>query len=219
LEDKEKKVLRKVREKLSSVVILDTLPKYKEALNKYRELSRYYVCYIDEWPAEALLNISGVNISSSKMREVLASDKEDKKYTEVDLPKLIAEVFVTANKVMQSSEESSISIKRFKSFIKIFERMHETRNNCIASKLEFYTNVYTKFHDACILIVEWEKRVDVLKVELEEAITRLDEELRANRQETSTFAELYAKREEEEQLLSRKNIEMGRLEKKMEMQL
>lgn len=34
----------------------------KEAVNRIRDLSRYFVCYINEWPAEALLNISGINV-------------------------------------------------------------------------------------------------------------------------------------------------------------
>lgn len=55
---------------LKSVIVFDTIAKYKEAVNRIRELSRYFVCYIDEWPAEALLNISGINIPKSQIAQI-----------------------------------------------------------------------------------------------------------------------------------------------------
>lgn len=61
-QDNNCKVLQKVLSRLKSVIIFDNLVKYKEAVNRIRDLSRYFVCYIDEWPAEALLNISGINV-------------------------------------------------------------------------------------------------------------------------------------------------------------
>ena len=61
-QDNNCKVLQKVLSRLKSVIIFDNLVKYKEAVNRIRDLSRYFVCYINEWPAEALLNISGINV-------------------------------------------------------------------------------------------------------------------------------------------------------------
>lgn len=59
------KILTRLRQKLKSVIVFDSISKYKQATSHYRQLNSHFVCYIDEWPAQAILNIGGVNISDA----------------------------------------------------------------------------------------------------------------------------------------------------------
>ena len=124
-QDNNCKVLQKVLSRLKSVIIFDNLVKYKEAVNRIRDLSRYFVCYIDEWPAEALLNISGINVPQNSTQ---LSKKSDKPSSELDLSKLLAEVFTSTNRTMLSYDQPSISIKKFKFYLNIYETLYKIRN-------------------------------------------------------------------------------------------
>ena len=44
------RLLQRFRSKVRSVIVLDNLVKYKQVTSQFREINRYFVCYIDEWP-------------------------------------------------------------------------------------------------------------------------------------------------------------------------
>ena len=42
--------------------------------------------------------------------------------------------------------------------------MYMSRHQDLVSRIDFYTKIYSKFHEACALIKEWENRVDILRL-------------------------------------------------------
>ena len=101
---------------MKNVIILDNLVKYKQVISQFREINRYFVCYIDEWPIEALLTISGTHLKNSAFTSFKGSSEEEvNKNFEVN--KVLAEVYTSTNRITQSHEDSSISIKKFQEFV------------------------------------------------------------------------------------------------------
>ena len=82
----------------------------------------------------------------------------------------MAEVYTETNKIILEKEESSISLKKFKKYLTVYHKMYGTRLNILKEKIEFYTKIYSKFHEACEMIREWERQVDFFKFKIKSTI-------------------------------------------------
>ena len=73
---------------------------------------------------------------------------------------VFAEVYNITNQIILTSNENSISIKRFQKYLKVYQEIYQKRFHSLTSKVEFYTKIYSKFNEACNMIREWEVKVD-----------------------------------------------------------
>ena len=173
-------MLKKASSKIRHALIFNSLSLYKQYIVKNRNINEYFVSYIDEWPVEALVGISG-------------------RIEEIDM-ELSAEVYTQTNKIILSEEESSISLKKFKKYLDVYHRMYTRRFTFLNEKIDFYTKIYSKFNEACNLIREWERQVDFFKFKIKSTIEQLDNELTFNRKESLTFGNFYQQIEKEEEI-------------------
>lgn len=83
------------------------------------------VCYIEEWPPEALLNIYSTEDSYANMH---------------------ADIFVSVNKILSNNNLPPFSLKYFEKYLKLYTEIFKIENDSISNKIKLHESIHFKFN-------------------------------------------------------------------------
>lgn len=98
---------------------------FEKFTQQNREGLNMPVCYIEEWPPEALLNIYSTEDSYSNMH---------------------AEIFVSVNKILSNNNLPPFSLKYFEKYLKLYAEIFRIENEGINNKIKLHESIHFKFN-------------------------------------------------------------------------